>query len=111
MTRSRIGLLLVLLFVAAGMVTTALDARAKTYTFKDPQGFFSVEVQEEAYPIRSSRTDQQTTLRVYQPVKPNRNNHAIMAVNGGGHDPSFFIPFAMRFVARGITFCTIGWPG
>lgn len=102
---------LVFLLATTGTLATVFDAPAKTYTFKDPQGFFAVDVQEEAYPIRSSRTDQQTTLRVYQPLKPNPNNRAVMAVNGGGHDPSFFIPFAMRFVARGITFCTIGWPG
>lgn len=111
MKRSRICFFFVLLFLATLTVATTFDALAKKYTFKDPQGFFAVDVQEESYPIRSSRTDQQTTLRVYQPLKPNPNNHAIMAVNGGGHDPSFFISFAMRFVARGITFCTIGWPG
>ncbi len=89
----------------------SIGVSAKTYTYKDPQGFFTVVVEEESYTILSAKTDQQTTLHVYSPVKRDAKQHPILAINGGGHDPSFFIPFAMRFVARGITFCTIGWPG
>ena len=105
------GVSTALMLILLAVTMPLFPAYAKTYTYQDPQGFFKVEVSEEVFTISSPKTDQTTILHVFSPLKADLQNHPVLAVNGGGHDPLYFLPFGMRFVARGITFCTVGWPG
>lgn len=111
MKRVTIRTVLLVGVVAVLVVVFAAGSDARTFTYKDPQGFFQVQVKEETYRITASGTDQHAVLHVFSPVKANKKNHPVLALNGGGHSPLYFVPFGMRFVARGIPFCTIGWPG
>jgi hypothetical protein len=111
MRYAALGYLFLAGIVAVLVVLCAAGSDARTFMYKDPQGFFQVQVKEETYQITSPGTDQQAVLHVFSPLKPGKKNHPVLALNGGGHSPLYFTPFGMRFVARGIPFCTIGWPG